>query len=122
GPLPPKPQSNEGVHLWLIVLGTVLLLNMMASALLFLRPAPEAAAAAPTGMQQWDKDELLGRMKGLEKEIGTLKQELAKDKAIIAKMQSVNESLQIAVTRIPPPNEPPHGGPPPQQPAPAEQR
>lgn len=117
--MPVRPQNLEKIHLWLIVLGTLLILNMMACALLFLRPAPEApAAVAGPGVAAIDKEEMLGKIKALETELGKNKAELARQKQIIAQMQNISESLQLAVMRIPPPNEPPHGGPP--APPPAE--
>ena len=113
-PTPPPPgqtASMEKVHLWLIVLGTLLILNMMACVVLFLRSAPPETPAAPT-VTATDKEEMFGKIKVLETELGKYKTELTRQKQILSQMQSISESLQLAVMRIPPPNEPPHGPPP----------
>lgn len=117
-------KALERSNLWLIVLGTMLFLNMTASALLFLRgnSTEAAAAAAPATMPQWDKDEILAKLKSIEQDLAKTKFEMAQQKTIVTRMQTVSDALQVAVSRIPPPNEPPHSAVPQVQPPPVEQR
>jgi hypothetical protein len=115
-------KALERANLYLIILASVLFLNVLASALLFLRGNATEAASAPAAMPQWDKDEILGKLTSIEKDLSKTKFELAQQKAIVTRMQSVSDALQVAVSRIPPPNEAPHSATPQVQPPPVEQR
>jgi hypothetical protein len=115
-------KALERANLYLIILASVLFLNVLASALLFLRGnTAETAAAAPAAMPQWDKDEILGKLKTIEQDLAKAKSDLAQQKAIVTRMQTVADALQVAVSRIPAPIEG-HSVVPQVQPPPAEQR
>jgi len=98
------------MQLWMIIIGSLLALNLVASAVLFLRGAPEAAAAE---VQQVSPNaEILIKLNDFRTDFTRFKSQFEQHKAQVHLLQTTTDSIQAALNRLPPPNVNPHPAPP----------
>ena len=112
-PYPVRPQvaspGLERVYLFMALMGILLAFNLAATVMILVggRNGAQEDAAGPAPVTT--NTEILGRIANLEQELRQARTTVDAQRMTIQKMQSVSESLQAKVARVPQMAEVPNG-------------